>query len=627
MGQLVGQFDVWRAGYGNASVVAYIAGTTTKASLFTDEALTVAAANPQTLATMFANGHSYGKFAQPLYTGSAYYLVVNSTDQTGVMRPPLTTLDGQDASNATVVATRGSRIRNLEDHLADLLQAENFGAIGQDESAATNTATLNAAISAAAALGGAEVYLPEGSIPFTQLSLPTGVLLRGRGRGVTTLQSQTADKVITCAGDRAGLAFLTLDGINVQVGSIGLYAKAKNELRLHDVNIRRFETGMQLKAAQREDFRELYLDTCTNGADLRGDYDAGAGGGGGELRHGSWIGGRVSACTTVGVYLHYIDKKVYHNLIADVGFENNTGTALKVEGGRFTNMPNCWFSGNTISIDVRDGTDTTKADENTIQGLTIGPGGMISGGQVNFSGKCQDVIFDRVEFNSSAAISLNLATNPILARDCVEDSTVTIAGGDGQKWVRQTTTFGGDPGSFGVTTDATATTAYKFQPEPGTVGVMEATVAAHQRNGTDYAVYKVARGFRRPGSALAYQNQTANFTLGDVITGATSGAKARVIADSDSGATGTLTLKDITKEFVSGEIISGALGGSAQANGALVHATVSLLGTTTSVITAVESDSAWAVDFNAAGYEAQVQVTGAGSKTVEWSVHVKVTVG
>jgi hypothetical protein len=126
---------------------------------------------------------------------------------------------------------------------------------------------------------------------------------------------------------------------------------------------------------------------------------------------------------------------------------------------------------------------------------------------------------------------------------------------------------------------------------------------------------------------LGYQNQTSNFTLGDVITGATSGAKARVIVDSDSGSTGTITLKDITKEFINGETITGAVSGSAQVNGALVHANAALLGSTTSLITAVESDANTACDFSVSGYEVQVSVTGVAAKTFEWSVHCEVTPG
>lgn len=58
---------------------------------------------------------------------------------------------------------------------------------------------------------------------------------------------------------------------------------------------------------------------------------------------------------------------------------------------------------------------------------------------------------------------------------------------------------------------------------------------------------------------LAYNTQTANYTVGAVLTGATSGAKALIIADADGGATGTLTLAAIpgySTIFTTGEIIA-----------------------------------------------------------------------
>lgn len=618
-------FNTWQAGYANASVAIRIAGTQTLASVFTDEALTKPAANPQTLASLFKNDVGYGKFASPLYAAQAVTLAINGTDETGVLRPAMTSLVGQDASAALVTPAGGAAQRSLDDVVADVINAENIGPVGPSQSTATNTATINAAISAAAGLGGADVLLPEGAYSFTLFSAPTGVVLVGRGRGVTIIQSQTAGKVITLSGDRAGLRNLTLDGVNLQAGSIGLYAKAKNEIVLDDVEIKRFETGWQKKGGRRGRYNDVYIDNCVNGADWRGDNDAGSGGGGDEIRGNRWRGGRVTACTGVGVHLQYIDKKVFNNDIDGVSFENNLGTALKINGARFTELPGCRFSGNTTNWVIQDGTDVTKSDENTIVGVQIGPGGAVIGGTSTFNGRCQSILLNRIEISAGAVMSLPLAQNPILALDCLEDTSVVVSGSDSQRWLRAATELGNAPGSFGVTTDATPTVAYRFQPDPGSTGVIDATIAAHQRNGIQVAVYRIARGFKRTGSTLAYQNQTANFTLGDMITGATSGAKARVIADSDSGTTGTLTLKDITKEFINGEIVAGAIGGSAQVNGALAHQNAALLGSTTAVIAAVEDDVTWDADFAVSGYEVRVVVTGAAAKTIEWNVHCRVT--
>jgi hypothetical protein len=54
---------------------------------------------------------------------------------------------------------------------------------------------------------------------------------------------------------------------------------------------------------------------------------------------------------------------------------------------------------------------------------------------------------------------------------------------------------------------------------------------------------------------LTYSAQTSNFTVGKTLRGQSSGASAIIIADTDSGTTGTLTLKNIVGAFENGETI------------------------------------------------------------------------
>ena len=140
----ISEFDIWRPNYGASVVSIYIAGTTTLASVYTNEALTVAATNPQTLASQTIGDITYGKFTVPLYTSSAYYLDIDSTDQTGISRPPLITLDAQDASNATVLPTGGTTSHALDELFARCVWAEDHGVI--NTTAATNSTTITTAI-------------------------------------------------------------------------------------------------------------------------------------------------------------------------------------------------------------------------------------------------------------------------------------------------------------------------------------------------------------------------------------------------------------------------------------------------------------------------------------------------
>ncbi len=55
---------------------------------------------------------------------------------------------------------------------------------------------------------------------------------------------------------------------------------------------------------------------------------------------------------------------------------------------------------------------------------------------------------------------------------------------------------------------------------------------------------------------LPYATQTANFTAGKTVTGASSGAKAIIISDTDAGTTGTLRVVGVRGTFTNGEIIA-----------------------------------------------------------------------
>jgi len=65
---------------------------------------------------------------------------------------------------------------------------------------------------------------------------------------------------------------------------------------------------------------------------------------------------------------------------------------------------------------------------------------------------------------------------------------------------------------------------------------------------------------------IPYDAQTVDFTIGQVLKGATSQAEGVIVADHDLGTTGTLTLEDVSGTFVDDEAIIDPLGGSATAN-------------------------------------------------------------
>lgn len=615
--RLVG-LDLWRPGYQGAVVTVYIAGTTSLASLFTDEALTVAAANPQTLLTGTINGVTAGKLTAPLYTASPYTLSIDTGDVTGVERPPLTSLAAEDASAATVTVPTSSVSTALSAIQARRVYAADWGVIGSV--AATNNTTLTAAIGALPS-GGGRVILPPGTIPFTDLNLGAGVVLEGAGRGATTMTCQTGGNCVTLSGDRAGFARLTLDGINKVASSVGIFTKANDRLVFDDVMVQNFEVGLHAKGGQSFDWRLFFIDACSTGAKLHGDIDSGGGADGDVFAHLLWVGGNVTNCTVIGVDFSYEDRQVYNNVIRAVGINNNTGTGVNINGARHTKLEDCDISGNTTDMAVNDDSDTTVTD-NTVIGLLIQKT-RINGGAITFEGTCLDIIFDRTNL-IDVDFTLTAPDNNILLLDSFEDALVTVSGTGAERLIRRREINHG--ASAGTTTDNVATVAWSLTLDPGQIVYLEAKVIGKQSNAEGRTIRHIGCGAIREGSELAYDAQTANFTLGDTVTGGTSGATGRILADADGGATGTLTLDNIIGAFENNELVTGALGGSADANGTLTGQNA-VLDTPANVDlrTAYETNANYQVAFAVSAADVELHVTGDTGENMEWSVEVSVT--
>ena len=617
---LIEEFDVWRPGYGAASVEVLIENTTTRARVYSDPALTTEVSQPITLLQKTDSGISFGKFAQSLYVATGYSLLINSTDRTGVKRPPLTSLIDEDASFASSKTARGTQLRRLIDRFDDVIRAEDQGLI--NETAVTNTQTLAAAIGKAAGQGGGDVLLPAGNIPINTLTLSQRVRLVGQGRSATTLRSTEAQAVITLGGDGAGLKDMTLDGTNLVANSIGVYGVGADELVFDNVEVKRFDVGVRLLGSRRGNWRDLSVVNCAKGLDLLGDLNASGGSNGDEFSENAWRGGRVKQCTTHGLNLSFEDTTVRDNLIEKVEFGSNTGSAVIINGARATRFEGCYWSGNVTNLSIDDDSDSSQSASNTVIGLEI-VGGSIDDGAITVDGTAQDITFERVEF-SGVNWTLNLPERQILLLDAIEDASVTV-GGDTSKLIRRRSTLDGEVA--GVTTDATATVAWAYKLAAGEFVYAVAKVIARQRDGVGEALYHIAVGAKRPGDQLDYDGQSANFTVGSILTGGTSSATARIVADSDSGSTGTLTLRDINGEFLDNETITDGSGGSATASGTLTAQNAALdSGGVTALRAAVESSAGLNATFGVNNQELRILVTGLANDTFEWTVNVELTV-
>lgn len=615
--QRIHEFDAWRPLYGGAQVRVLVAGTSTLASCYSDPALTVAVANPITLITTKDSlGIQYGKFLSPVYVGVPYQLVINDADTTGIQRLPIYDLVGMDASKAKVRSLRGSILTDLDAWLDSPIRTTAFGTLGTVS--ATNTTILSSAIAAAASQGGGIVQLPPGNFPFTTLTLPQGVVLRGEGRLATTIRSVEAQSVITLGGDYAGLEDLTLDGVNLVAGSNGLAAVGVDWVGLRRVTIKRFDRGIFLKGGVQHKYEDLHVSGCNTGAELRGDKDAAGTKQGGPYLDLAWESGVVELNVNFGLILSYEDDSVNGCVIKGVQFTSNIGPGLKINGARQTRLLGCRWTGNTVSIDVADDSDTSKAAFNTVKGLHITDGTM-TGGMAKFDGTCEDVQFEAMDF-SDVDFNLTIPDRPITLVDCTEDSQVTVAGAT-EKLGRLSHV---DKADFpGVTTDATVTTAWARELEPGEIIRARLRAMANQRNGQDFAALEAIVTASRPGATISYDTAPLAPVVGTIVSGNVSGASARIIAVSHAGTTGSLTLRSITGTFQVGE--------TCQTTDAKTLRVTVGLSSPAAVVNATDAigtqhksagATAWALTADATGSLVRARVTGEAAKTIEWLVQV-----
>jgi hypothetical protein len=611
----VAEFDLWRPGYEGATVEVLIAGTNALAALFGDPALTVPLPNPQILASrQETDGTTYGRFAQKVYVGTGYSLRVNTSDQTAVTSLPLITLAGQNAGAAVATATRGSRSRSIASHLDAEVYVDNFGQLGSSPTA--NKAVLDAAIGAAAAQGGGMVRLPVGNWTFTQISLPQDVVLVGQGRGATTLRSEQAAAVVSIGGDGAGLQNLTLDGVNLNAGSIGVLGIGRDRIFIDNVIIKRFAQGILLRGGDTARFRDLYVQNCTKGADLRGDRDALFTNTGGPLRDLFWDGGAMEACVTEGLRLSFEDDPVLRSTIRGVRFDTNVGPAVALNGCRTTTFEACRWVANAANLAVTDDNDLSRVADNTIQQLQV-RNSSFSGGTLAFNGLCEDIRFEGCDFADVDWV-LSVPTLPIMLVDCTEDSLSTATGALGRLMRSSIFKVGEFPG---VTTDANWTTAYSVELEPGDVVRGRFRIIGRQRNGVNLATYELTVTFTRPGSTLTYSGASATPVVGTVVTGSTSGAAARVVAVSGA-TTGTLTLRSIDGAFINAEALTFSDAKTATATSTLTPAPAAIAVQALDHTNEIDAD--WNAQAAVTGNSGLVQVRGDADQVVEWLVEASI---
>lgn len=619
--QLIQEFDIWRPGYANAVIEVYIAGTSTPASIFYDVALTMAAPNPQTL---LSDGNGFGKFPQSLYVGVSYELDINTNETTGQEQLPITALPGLDASQMLVTVDGSSYANTLDAIILRRVDAQNYGLIefgNNAGDAATNTATINAAIGALGA--GGVVILPSGIIRVLQMTIPASVVLEGQGKGVTTLMSIIGQASFLMTGAGGGFRNLTIDGNILSNNSIGVYGVGINAIVFDSVNVQNFQTGIYLKGGTQNYWKNLDVMNCTIGAKLVGDSDSSNTNAGTPFVWNSWNGGHIFACQITGLYFGYKDKIGSNLTMRDVWFDSNLTNAIQINGGQFIEFKNCEWTANFCNFTAADDLTVltgSHVNDNLVINVLFN-GGSMNSGTWNMTGTAQAIVMQGVEIVGVAFTMGTPLLSNILFKDCFEDSTTTVLGQATKLLTDKSVNRGY---TTGITTGNVATTAWSLPMVSGQVVHIEGQVIAKQTNGSNVGIFHVSVGAYCTPGTLSYTLQTAHFVLGDILTGATSGATARIVSATNSGATGSVTLVNISGTFLTGEIITGSSAGSATANGAVLAGTVTIDSTGLTFLRTYHSDTSWTVTALAGVSEVDLQVTGDTAMTVNWSVQVSV---
>lgn len=124
---------------------------------------------------------------------------------------------------------------------------------------------------------------------------------------------------------------------------------------------------------------------------------------------------------------------------------------------------------------------------------------------------------------------------------------------------------GSSPTVVGQNTGSRAVVA--SDADAGATGTLTLTSATADFDDNELLLVEHAdvNGGLSAGIFLDYDTQTGDFTVGQVVTGGTSNATGTISADSDGGATGTLTLTGVTGTFQAGEALTDPITGAAVA--------------------------------------------------------------
>ena len=630
----VKQFDLWRPGYGGASVTVVRPGTLLPLPIYYNHDGTgEQAPNPQILKSLTLDDVDYGRFNQPVYALEPYSLQISTGGGEAITRVPISTLVGEDANGALLSVPNTNFQRSLQSRAAYEINVLDHGELSN--SSAENSDLINRAIGVAAAAGGGTIYLPRGQFEIDAISpLPSHVRLVGHGINATILRAIASADIITITGLYAGIEGFTLDGVNLPANSTGVRfgtrlqpnqaAPQLEDCAVKDVRIRRFTRGIHMSyGGSGVRIHGATIADCQIGIELEA-LDAG-------IEHVLISESAVELNTEAGVVL----KSTTDHKVKDVQIRKcrlrNGKQLLEIEGAENTIVSSCAFLGgaqagisgleNLRFGDVAVGESPPHIDGALFDACSV------ANARLRFEGRCDAIRFNNCRFES-VVWELHSPENNILLLDCDESLGDRVVSSGPANLVRKDDSLT-DVSVQGRTTDAQPVAAWSYTLKPGEVIYLEATAVGRQTDGTDVAVYRKARGARLAGATLTFDSGIDAFVVGNIVENATRRGRARILAKTGTTSAGTLTISEIDGAFLDNDIIGMPSGGivpnSALVNGGLGYPAAAVL-LAEDLSNVRETDAAWGgLTIVVNGQSVDVRVAGKAATNIEWTISLKLS--
>jgi len=315
----------------NATLIMYVAGTSTPGSFFSDAAGT----SPITFPI-----RSDSKGYVECYGQDGFYDVeVGGTNLTTrrfynealLDDPSLGNIAGTDSSGALVTATGSTAARRLDSIASDVINAKHFGCVG--DGLVNDTTAMQAFITYCRA-NNKHGYIPAGTYSCDALTIPYianshNIRIYGADAGTTIISKRTADGAILLAINTGGASYMS----DIEVSGISLIGIAGNT-----------PSVIYLESIVRSTFRDLIVSGGIIGIRFAGGIS--------NTVSNSIVSGNASGIQVKRLSTAYLGGWPNNNDILNCAIVNNTTVGIDFDDGRLLSIDGCDIENNGTNGDL-----------------------------------------------------------------------------------------------------------------------------------------------------------------------------------------------------------------------------------------------------------------------------------